>query len=265
MIVYSFDGTPINAETYGEGSPALIVVPGALSTQGSWQRAAQLLSTERTVLVLDRRGRGESGDAPVYTPEREIEDVVAFLQTLGEPTDLLGHSSGAIFAVQVAQRAPSELRRLVLYEPPVYFTDDDRVPADLPERLEALLRVGDREAALELFLREGPRVPEEQLTVIRADPPWPAQVGLVHTIAYDARIQRGFDPGSAGISHVLVPTLMLIGEESPRRRRAGAEGIAARIPNCATQILHGQQHTGMRRDPTSFSEVVDGFLRDSGT
>jgi pimeloyl-ACP methyl ester carboxylesterase len=265
MIVRSLDGTPIHAEAYGEGSPALVVVPGALSTQGPWESAAQLLAAGRKVLVLDRRGRGQSGDAPEYTPEREVEDVLAFVEELGQPTDLLGHSSGAILAIQVAQRAPSDLRRLVLYEPPVYFADGDRVPADLPERLEALLATGDRDAALEVFLREGPRVPEEQLIAMRADPAWPVRAGMAHTVAREARIQRGFDPVPKQLRRVHVPTLMLIGEESPHRMRAGAEGIAARIPNCATRILHGQQHSGMRTDPTAFSEIVDGFLRPSTT
>ena len=52
-----------------------------------------------------------------------------------------------------------ELRRLVLYEPPLFFDDDDAIPADLPERLEALLAAGDEDRALETFLREGPRAP----------------------------------------------------------------------------------------------------------
>ena len=263
MIVRSPDGTPINAETYGEGSPALVVVPGALSTQGTWKAAAQLLSTGRTVLVLDRRGRGESGDAPAYTPEREVEDVLAFLRALGQPTDLIGHSSGALLAVQAAQRAPAALRRLVLYEPPVYFAGSDGVPADLPERLDALLAAGDRAAALEMFLREGPRVPDQQLIEMRADPSWPARVAMAHTVAREASIQRGFDAAPAELRRVGVPTLMLMGGESPRRMRAGAEGIAARIPGCATHILRGQQHSGMRTNPVSFSEAVDGFLRAS--
>ncbi len=260
MIVRSLDGVPIHAEALGEGSPGLIVVPGALSTAGAWETSARLLSTGRTVLVLDRRGRGGSGDAPEYAAEREVEDVLAFLRTLGEPTDLLGHSSGALLAVQVAQGAPSELRRLVLYEPPVYFADDDRVPPDLPERLDALLAAGDRDAALEVFLREGPRVSEEQVEAMRADPSWASRVGLAHTVAYDARIQRGFDPAPGALRRVRVPTLMLIGQTSPRRMRDGAEGIAAGIPNCTIRILHGQQHSAMRRDPASFSEVVDAFL-----
>ena len=265
MIIRSLDGTPIHAEAYGERSPALVVVPGALSTQGPWETAARLLAVGRRVLVLDRRGRGDSGDAPEYAPEREVEDVLGFLKELDRPTDLLGHSSGAILAIQVAQRALKDLRRLVLYEPPVYFADGDRVPADLPERLEALLAIGDRDAALEMFLREGPRIPDEQLIAMRADPAWPARAGMAHTVAREAHIQRGFDPAPAELHRVHVPTLMLIGEKSPRRTRAGAEGIAARIPNCGTQILHGQQHSGMRTDPTAFSEIVDGFLRGSTT
>ncbi len=261
MIVRSVDGTPISAEGYGEGTPGLIVVPGALTSQHTWKTASRLLSAGRTVFVLDRRGRGRSGDAPEYAPEREVEDVLAFLQGLGEPVDLLGHSSGAILALQAAQRTPTQLRRLVLYEPPVFFAEVDRAPAELPDRLEATLSAGDRDAALEMFLREGPRASEAQLAAMRAGPAWAALLDMAHTVVRDARIQGEFDHDPAGLRRVRVPTLMVIGGASPRRMRAGAETIAGNISDCSTRDLPGQEHLGMLTDPAGFSDTVDAYLR----
>ncbi|MGZ8585348.1 MAG: alpha/beta fold hydrolase, partial [Actinomycetota bacterium] len=170
-IVRSADGTPIAVERCGDG-PALVVVPGALSDFTAWMACAPLLANGRSVQVIDRRGRGGSGDAASYEPDREIDDVLAVLAAAGGPADLLGHSSGAILALQATERTPGELRRLVLYEPPVFLEEDDRIPTDLPERLDALLASGDEDAALETFLREGPRSPDAEIRGSRRHPVW---------------------------------------------------------------------------------------------
>ena len=142
MTVRSADGTRIALTSYGDGAP-LVVVPGALCDHTAWMSCALPMARGRSVHVIDRRGRGASGDARSYAPDREVDDVLAVLATLGPEPDLLGHSSGAILALQAAERAPVELRRLVLYEPPLFFDDADAIPADLPERLDALLADGD--------------------------------------------------------------------------------------------------------------------------
>src|SRR5882724_8758284 len=142
LLVESADGTAISCESYGDGR-ALLVVSGALFAAQLWTSVVQRLSTDRCVYVLDRRGRGRSGDNPAYTPEREVEDVLAVLRAIPGPIDLLGHSSGAILSLQVAARQPDKLERLVVYEPPVFFGEADRIATDLPERLDALLAKGD--------------------------------------------------------------------------------------------------------------------------
>jgi pimeloyl-ACP methyl ester carboxylesterase len=69
VIVPSADGTPIEIERFGDG-PALVIVPGALSDHIAWMACAPLLANGRSVHMIDRRGRGASGDAPSYEPER---------------------------------------------------------------------------------------------------------------------------------------------------------------------------------------------------
>lgn len=259
MIVRSADGTPIAVERFGDG-PALVIVPGALSDHTAWAACALLLANGRSTHVIDRRGRGASGDAPSYEPEREVEDVLAVLAAVGGPADLLGHSSGAILALQSAERAPGELRRLVLYEPPAFFDDEDRIPADLPERLDALLATGDEDAALQMLLREGPRNSEDELQGLRRHPVWTRMLAMARTAPYDARIQRGFDLDLRRLAAMRTPTLMLIGAESPPRMRTGSEAVAHALPDVRIEELPGQAHLAQLLAPDVFAGAVDRFL-----
>jgi pimeloyl-ACP methyl ester carboxylesterase len=261
MIVRSADGTPIAVERIGVGDgPPLVVVPGALSDVASWSACAPLLADGRGVYVVDRRGRGASGDAPAYAVEREIEDVLAVLDGLARPTDLLGHSSGAILALGAAERTPAHLRRLVLYEPPVFIDEDDRIPPDLPERLDALLAEDDEDRALETFLLEGPRTPDPEIEWLRAHQGWPRMLAMVHTVPYDARISQGFGPDLGRLASVRTPTLMLVGSLSPPRMRKGSEAIAASLPDVLVEELEGQAHLAQVLAPDALAAAVLRFL-----
>jgi pimeloyl-ACP methyl ester carboxylesterase len=260
LLVESADGTAISCESYGDGR-ALLIVSGALFAAKLWTNVVQRLSSEHCVYVLDRRGRGKSGDNPAYAPEREVEDVLAVLRAIPGPIDVLGHSSGAILSLQVAARQPDKLERLVAYEPPVFFGDADRIAADLPERLEALLTKGEREAAVETFFREGPRASESELRAMQGGPAWSQMVStLAHTVPYDSRIQRSFSGDASELARVQIPTLLLLGGASPGRMRSGAETITARLPNARLVELDGQQHTAMLLAPAAFAAAVSEFL-----
>lgn len=265
ITVTSADGTTISAHSHGAGR-ALVIVSGALFTAERWLKVVPLISSQRHVLVIDRRGRGQSGDSAAYAPEREIEDIEAVLASVDGPVDLLGHSSGAILALQVAQRAPRNLERLIVYEPPVFFAAEDRIAPDLPERLEALLAAGHADAAVETFLREGPRSPEAELTLLKGAPTWAPMVkALAHTVPYDSRVQRAYSGDPADLARVRIPTLMLLGASSPSRMRHAAETIAARLPNATVTELAGQQHVAMLSAPALFASAVNGFLNAPGS
>ena len=262
FLVQSADGTPISAQIYGEGRP-LVIVSGALFASELWQRVIPLLSG-RAVFVVDRRGRGKSGNGSVYAPEREVDDVRAVLAGIAGPVDLLGHSSGAILALQVAATGPDNLARLIAYEPPVFFAEPDLIAEDLPERLEALLAAGLSEAAVETFFREGPRATEAELQHMRSGPAWANMVQkLAHTVPYDSRVQRSFSADAGELSRVQVATLLLLGAASPRRMRRAAETIAARLPNAQLVELAGQQHVAMLTAPALFAAAVSAFLSSS--
>lgn len=256
----SADGTIISAESYGRGQP-LVIISGALFARERWLSMVPLLASERDPIVVDRRGRGRSGNTLPYAPEREIEDVLAVLDAIQGPVDLLGHSSGAILALQAANRVPPNLARLLVYEPPVFFDAADSIEHDLPERLDALLAAGDNAAAVATFLREGPRVPEREIEGIQASQFWPQLLaGFAHTVPYDSRIQRSFHASAEELDRISVPTLCITGSASPERMQAGARTVASRLAQAQIAELAGQEHVAQLSAPALFAATVNGFL-----
>ena len=260
LTITSADGTTIRSACYGTGRP-LVIISGALFASELWLRVVPLIASQRRVVVVDRRGRGKSGNHLPYSATREIEDVLAVLSGLDGPVDLLGHSSGAILALQAAQQSPGTLERLIVYEPPVFFAAPDRIAPDLPERLEALLTAGQDEAAVETFLREGPRASEAELRGMKSGSAWAQMVkSLAHTVPYDSHVQRSFSADATELARVRIPTLMLLGGASPARMQSAAQTIAARLPNATVRELAGQQHVAMLSAPAPFASAINAFL-----
>ncbi len=77
--VVSADGTSIAIWRSGSGPP-LVLVHGTAADHGRWAPVLPALEARFTVLAIDRRGRGGSGDADDYALQREYEDVVAAVE-----------------------------------------------------------------------------------------------------------------------------------------------------------------------------------------
>ena len=107
----SADGTPIGYRLTGNGEP-LLFVHGVATTGADWLFVRPHLRERFTVVTMDRRGRGSSGDAAGYSMDREAEDVLAVLEAV-DCRLLAGHSYGALCSILAAQRT-DRLERLVL-------------------------------------------------------------------------------------------------------------------------------------------------------
>ena len=137
----------------------LVLVHGTGGAYAGWESILPAIEKQFRVFAVDRRGRGESGEARTYAIEREFEDVAAVVDSIGAEVNLLGHSFGGICALEAALLIP-RLRKLVLYEPPLPVPGVPIYREGIIDRLEALLDAGDRTAVLTTFMREVVRMPE---------------------------------------------------------------------------------------------------------
>lgn len=255
--VTSRDGTPIAVQRSGDGKP-LLLVHGTTATHKRWAALTPRLAPHFTVYAMDRRGRGGSGDAPDYDILREAEDVAAVVDAIGEPAAVLGHSYGALCALEAALLTHN-ISRLILYEPPVP-TETPLIPRDVPAKMQALIDKGDFEAALLLFLRRGPRMPEHELQAYRQLPVWPTRVQLAPTIPREIAIDRTYIFDGDRFSNVDVPTLLLLGGDSPPPFQTGIALLHAALPNSQIVTMPGQQHIAMDTAPDLFVQETLQFL-----
>jgi pimeloyl-ACP methyl ester carboxylesterase len=253
----STDGTKVGCHVVGRGAP-LVLIHGTTADHERWMPLLSSLEQRFTVYALDRRGRGASGDAASYALDREVEDIAAIAAGIGAPLDLLGHSFGALVSLEAAARI-SNLRRLVLYEPPIP-TGTPLVTAELITRLEALIAAGAREEAVAMFLAEGPRVPPHELALMKSLPAWSARVAAAHTIPRELRASTEYRFDPLRVASVRVPTMLLLGGASPAPFRAALELVHAVIPHAELQVMPNQQHAAMDTAPDMFLREVLRFL-----
>jgi pimeloyl-ACP methyl ester carboxylesterase len=255
--VTSADGTSIAASKVGHGPP-LVLVHGTTADHSRFGPILPELMRRFTVYAMDRRGRGESADAPTYAIEREFEDVAALVDSIGEPVFLLGHSYGAICTLE-ASLLTQGIRKLVLYEPPIP-TEDFMYPPGLEGRLSALLEAGDHEGVVSTFFREVVKAPDEEIEQLRSLPSWPARVAAAHTIPREMRVHEAYLFKPESFAAMRVPTALLLGGDSPAMFRTATELVHAALPNSRVVVLPGQQHTAINTAPDLFLREVVAFL-----
>jgi pimeloyl-ACP methyl ester carboxylesterase len=255
--IRSADGTLIACERSGSG-PNLVIVNGALSDRRSAAGLRPFLDPHLTVIAYDRRGRGDSGDAERYAPEREMDDLAAVVEASGGRAFVFGQSSGAILALEAALRG-LPVGRLVLNEPPYLVGDSRPRPSvDLAERLGRLVGAGDREAALHLFLTDAIGLTEDGVAELRSSEAWTALLGLAATAAYDAAITgRLALPATARLEKFETPTLVTCGEATAPWIRRSTRALAEALPNGRVETLAGQGH---RPAPDVLASALLGFL-----
>ncbi len=259
----SRDGTEIAYWTSGEGPP-LVVVHGAPADHTRWRPLLPHLEPQFTVHAIDRRGRGASSDAPEYAIEREFEDVTAVVdavaQASGSPVDLYGHSHGGIVAFGAATLTPN-LHKLVLYEGwPVPNPDVFALPAELEQRMDALLAQGDRDAVVELLFRELEDMSDADMDAFKAASSWPGRVAAAHTITREIRGEQSarLDPQRA--VKITAPVLLLVGENSSDPSKPDVEAVAAALSDARIVVLAGQGHVADVLDPEIFAGQITAFL-----
>jgi pimeloyl-ACP methyl ester carboxylesterase len=225
-----------------------------------WDRVVPLLARRFTVLAVDRRGRGASGpQRPDHSLEVEYGDIAAVAASVPGSVHVVGHSSGARFALHAAPGIEN-LAGLVLYEPPA--------PADVSDevlrRLGALEAAGDREGILRAFFVDVVGDDEDTFASLRERPVWPLMLDNALTVPAELRAVRHYRFDAAAVASVDVPTLLLVGELSTPEVVGVSRGIARALTHARVATLVGQGHGAMFAAPALLAAAIEDFVRLHG-
>lgn len=257
--IVSTDGTTIAFERTGEG-PAVVLVGGAFcdrTASVSGTPLAAQLAHRFTVYSYDRRGRGDSTDAAVYTLEREQDDLAAVIDVAGGSAHVFGNSSGALLALDAAARGVA-IPRLALYEPPVIL-DPDRMAAltALAQELDLAAAAGRRGDAVELYFTKVMAMPEAAVQGMKKSSHWRGLEALAHTLGYDLRITARGASRLAMLSTVAADTRIIQGSASPSWFRDALQVLTDRLPRATLHTLAGQTHAV---DPATLARELEAFF-----
>lgn len=110
-------------ETLGEGPP-LLLIAGLASDSRSWATVREELAKDYLLIIPDNRGVGRTTPQHLaVSVDRISADCVALIRHLGLPrVHCLGHSMGGVVALEIAQRYPQVLNRLVLAATPSHIS-----------------------------------------------------------------------------------------------------------------------------------------------
>lgn len=260
--VNSADGTAIAYDRTGSGPP-LVLVHGSACDRTWWNLAGvrSVFAEHCTVYAIDRRGRGESGDAAEYALEREAEDVVAVVESIDAPVTLLGESFGALCSVEATLRTEN-LRTLVLYEPPFAISGDYPVIDELLAEITSMLDAGENEQIIE-FLWSSVGVSSAQLDVARSASNWQEIVDAADTIPRELEAIGEYEFDPARFEDMNTPTVLFVGGESPQRRKEPTEAINNGLLNSRIVTFEGCAHVAMLTAPDQFVDEVLAVIRES--
>ena len=259
----------LTAITRGAG-PDVVLVHGALGDHRQWVPIADALEAGYRVTSISRRYHWPGPPPPAAASYNYIEhahDLRAFLQSLGRPAHLVGHSWGAGVALLTALAEGTTVRSLVLIEPAfssLIETGPANVQAELASRdalmneIRRLVGDGDDAAAARAlvdWLQNSSRG--------FAELPPQAQEGL---LANAKTIGPTFSAPPPQVtcnrlSQLDVPALVLYGARTRMFYRLVAERAAACLPNARLQTVPACGHMSIVENPESVASLLRDFLR----
>ncbi len=259
MRIHARDGIVIACRSSGQG-PHLLLVHGTGTPGGCWRPVRSGLETYFTVHAMDRRGHGQSDDAPAYTIEQEYDDIACCIEAFStQPVDVVAHSYGAICALGAAQNG-ARIRRLVLYEPPISSHGSSYCPPDVIPAMRTAIAHSDLVHAMTSFFTGVHGITLDNVARMHRVAAWREQCALAPLVLRELEAVGCFNFAQNDYAGWRIPTLLLLGGDSPPQYHMTAELLHATLPDSRIEILPGQTHNAINAAPKLFTSAVLRFL-----
>jgi pimeloyl-ACP methyl ester carboxylesterase len=133
-------------------------------------------------------------------------------------------------------------------------------PPHVVQELESLLQAGERDELVALFMGEVAGLPPDQIELMRSLPAWQARIAAADTIPREERANREYAWHPERFRELAVPTMYLLGGDSPEPFRLAGEAIEAALPDCRVVVMPDQRHAAIDTATELFVSEVLSFL-----
>jgi pimeloyl-ACP methyl ester carboxylesterase len=231
---FTHNGVRLYYEVYGAGEP-LLLVHGNGGSIGNFRAQIDYFRTRYTVIAMDSRDHGKSGDSTdKLTYEKMADDLAALLDVVGaERVNVVGWSDGGVEALLLGIRHPSKVNKIVT--------------------MGATLRPGDQAAYPEIVAVSKASM-DSMPASVRETPAGKRELKVTQLIFDEPNIE------DTQLQAITAPTLIMAGDHDLVRDEHTLE-IYHNIPKSQLCILPNSTHMVPFDDPALFNATVERFLR----
>jgi 3-oxoadipate enol-lactonase len=231
-----------------------------------WQHWVEPLRADRSVVLRDQRGHGQSpapGPGYRWTLQEMLDDLLGFFDAMElESVHYIGESMGAVLGVALAARCPERFASLTLCS----------MPSDLRQsRSSQALRAGlDSSAAAKRKLGTTGWARELMRTRVISpgqDPSYAEwaieQIGRIELDALIGVSRPLYEPATdwkAFLNALQMPVLLLAPTQSPVTSLEDQHWIAAQIPDARVAVIDSPTHEAYVDCPQECLQAVRAFL-----
>ena len=242
------------------GLPTIVFVHGLARTHKVWSTTLNALSTKSRVIAVDLLGFGESPkpDWRSYNAEEQAISLRATLRRCNVSGDviLVGHSLGALVAIEYAKKYPMHLKSLVLCSTPLYKSE--------PRYIFSKFKLPDGETFYKNVLRNLREKPDftKKLNyyarrVKFIDPDFVVDDKNIRSVARSIEMAIENQSAFEWLIETDVPTSLVYGRLDPYVIKKYYKSIAKHNPNCTVHPIVAGHEVNRSK---SYSEVIGNIL-----
>lgn len=264
VLVDPASGRRVRGLLWGPSAPEIVLVHGGAQNAHTWDTT--LLALRRPALCLDLPGHGHSDwrDDQAYSPASMADDLAVAIRALApDARCVVGMSLGGITALELADRHPALVRKLVLV---------DVTPGVTGEKAKAIIDFISGPQSFpnfaELLARTVEHNPTRAVSSLRR--------GILHNAHrnadgswswnYDrrtphARVADGASALWGAVSRISVPVALLRGALSPVVDDADVAEFLRRQPTARVEVVAGAGHSIQGDQPVELARLLADMLR----
>lgn len=259
-LAYYCPDSNVGNGNVGSGKPPLVFIHGVGLRAESWYRQLPALQGDYRCYAIDMPGHGDS--ELLVEPTLQLGDfanaVADFItHVVGEPAVIIGHSLGAMTALQTAVSYPNVVRGVAAFN--AIFDRPEAAAEAVQARAKSLLQNLDQNVAdspIERWFNGEPQY-RDDAELCRTWLDSGNRLGYARAYQMFAHL-RGIDKGD--LQQLTAPALLLTGEWDFNSSPEMSQAMAAIIPDARAVIVPASRHMTQMTQAEAVNTALGTFL-----